>query len=205
MRGLTAPGADRARLDAALAAIDVANAADPNRVAVRGEVLPLALAHGRLATDWVMRLRSADGASPQLLVAARAHHLRRWELARTEFPDGRAGYHRWKAAQRARHASDVAALLDPLGFDASFVERVGSLVRREHLATDPEAQALEDAACLVFIETQLAAVAVRFDREHLLDVVRKTARKMSAAGLTAVADLPVGDVEREILAAALSG
>ena len=103
-----------------------------------------------------------------------------------------------------RSAADVAELLVTAGFDASFVERVQSLVRREHLATDPETQALEDAACLVFIETQLAEVAGRLDHGHLLDVVRKTARKMTAAGLAATADLPIGDVERSILAEALS-
>lgn len=207
MRGLSEPADPVAghRLVAALAAIDAANAADPSSVAVRSEVLPLALAHGRLADEWVLRLRAAEGPSEELRIAARAHHLRRWELARREFPEGRAGYHRWKAAQRARHASDVAALLEPLGYSDVAVARVQSLIRREHLATDAEAQALEDAACLVFIETQLAAVAERFDRDHLLDVVRKTARKMSAAGLAATADLPMGDVEREILAAALAG
>lgn len=193
-------------LDAALAAVDAANAADPTSIEIRGERLPLALGHGRLASGWVSRLRAGapGGASPELVIAARAHHLRRWELPRSAYPEGRAGYHRWKSAQRSRHAADVAHLLFAAGFDEASVARVQSLVRREHLTTDAEAQALEDAACLVFIETQLAAVSERFDRDHLLDVVRKTARKMSPAGLAATADLPIGDVEREILAAALS-
>lgn len=202
MRGLSESG----DLAAAIAAIDTANAADPTVIDIRGERVPLALGHGRLASAWVERLRLDEpaGASPELLVAARAHHLRRWEVPRTSYPEGRAGYHRWKTAQRSRHAADVAELLVTAGFDASFVERVQSLVRREHLATDPETQALEDAACLVFIETQLAEVAGRLDHGHLLDVVRKTARKMTAAGLAATADLPIGDVERSILAEALS-
>ena len=60
-----------------------------------------------------------------------------------------------------------------------------ALVRRDHLATDPGSQAVEDAACLVFIETQLADVATKLEHDHLIDVIRKTAKKMSPAALAA--------------------
>ena len=36
-----------------------------------------------------------------LLLAARAHHLRRWELPRDSYPVGRAGYLRWRRDQKA--------------------------------------------------------------------------------------------------------
>ncbi len=190
------------RLDAAAAAIDAVNAQDPTRVTVRGESLPLALVHGRLAADWVAQLHPA--AEESWLVAARAHHLRRWEVPRTDYEAGRAGYLRWKRDQRQRHARDVATLLAPLGYDGVEIERIKALVRRDGLATDPGAQAVEDAACLVFIETQLADVATKLDHDHLLDVIRKTARKMSPAALAAVADIPLGPPERALLAAALT-
>ena len=38
------------------AAIDAANSADPNTIVVRGRTEPLALAHGRLAAEWIDRL-----------------------------------------------------------------------------------------------------------------------------------------------------
>lgn len=188
--------------DAAVAAIDAANAEDPNVVVVRGVEEPLALAHGRLAAGWIERLvPDADGA---LRLAARAHHLRRWELARTSYPAGRAGYLRWRRDQKQRHATDVAAILAAAGYDATAIERVQALIRRDHLATDPEAQAVEDAACLVFLETQLTSTADRLEHEHMLDVIRKTARKMSPAGLALVTDVPLTDAERALLAEALS-
>ncbi len=97
------------RLETAAAAIDEANAADPNRITVRGTTEPLALAHGRLAAEWIDRL--VPDADDTLKLAARAHHLRRWELPRADYPEGRAGYLRWRRDQKRRHAADVEALL----------------------------------------------------------------------------------------------
>ncbi|MEI7617145.1 MAG: DUF4202 domain-containing protein [Actinomycetota bacterium] len=186
----------------ACAVIDAANALDPTVIVVRGESVALALAHGRLATDWVRHLNPEAGDA--LVIAARAHHLRRWEVPRTTYPEGKAGYLRWRKDQKARHARDVEVILNAAGYDALTIQRVQVLIRREQLKTDPDTQVLEDAACLVFIETQLAEMAPRFDRDHLLEVIRKTAAKMSAAGLAAVALLPIGAVEHELLAAALA-
>lgn len=190
------------RYTVAAAAIDRANALDPNLVRVRGQELPLALAHGQYAAEWVTRLH--PDADELLLLAARAHHLRRWELPRSEYPEGKAGYLRWKRDQRQRHATDVASLLTPMGFTDDEVAQVQAWVRRDQLATDAGSQAVEDAACLVFIETQLADVATKLDRDHLIDVIRKTAKKMSPSALDAVARIPLGEAERQLLAAALA-
>ena len=196
MRGLNA------RYDRAVAAIDAANGDDPNRVTVRGDDEPLALAHGRLAVEWVTRL--VPDADDALLLAARAHHLRRWEVPRSSYPEGKAGYLRWKRDQRVRHANDIEALLADAGYDTVTIERTQTLIRRDDLRNDPGAQSVEDAACLVFLETQLASVADRLDHAHLLDVLRKSARKLSSAGLTAVADVPLDDAGRALLAEALA-
>lgn len=185
-----------------VAAIDVANAADPNPVTVRGTTEPLALVHGRLAVEWVEHLQP-DPPEP-LLIAARAHHLRRWEVPRSTYPEGKPGYLRWRRDQKRRHATDVAEIMAAAGFDAAEIERTQALLRREQLATDAETQVLEDAACLVFIETQLAEMEPRFDHDHLIDVIRKTARKMSPAGLAAVGTIALGEREVALLGEALS-
>ena len=185
-----------------VAAIDVANAADPNPVTVRGTTEPLALVHGRLAAEWVEHLQPAP--PEPLLIAARAHHLRRWEVPRSTYPEGKPGYLRWRRDQKRRHATDVAEIMAAAGFDAAEIERTQALLRREQLATDAETQVLEDAACLVFIETQLAEMEPRFDHDHLIDVIRKTARKMSPAGLAAVGTIELGEREVALLGEALS-
>ena len=190
-----------ARFDLAIEAIDTANADDPTRVEVRGALEPLALAHGRLAAEWVADLH--PGADETWLLAARAHHLRRWELPRSDYETGRAGYLRWKRDQRRRHADDAAELLGAVGYDEVTVERVKALIRRDSLASDAGSQAIEDAACLVFLETQLADVSTRLDRDHLIDVLRKTARKISPTGAAAIGRIPLGEAERQLLADAL--
>ena len=183
-------------------AIDAANSADPTSVVVRGVEQPLALAHGRLAAEWIERL--VPDADEAVLLAARAHHLRRWEVGRSSYPEGRWGYLRWRRDQKDRHARDVEAILTSAGYGPDAVGPVQSLLRREHVSTDPRAQAVEDAACLVFIETQLDDMIGRLDHARLIEVVRKTARKMSPAALDAVGELTLSDAAKALLADALS-
>jgi Domain of unknown function (DUF4202) len=189
------------RYEAAVAAIDAANADDPTRIVVRGVEQPLAQVHGVLAAEWVADLQ--PDADETWLLAARAHHLKRWELPRSSYETGRAGYLKWKRDQRRRHADDAGALLTTIGYDAATVDRVQVLIRRDHLATDAGSQAIEDAACLAFVETQLADVATKLDRTHLIDVLRKTAKKMSPDGAAAISRIPLGAAERALLAEAL--
>jgi Domain of unknown function (DUF4202) len=186
----------------AIVAIDTANAADPTSVVVRGSTHPLALVHGQLAAEWVAKLHPE--ADETWLLAARAHHLRRWEVPRTDYEVGKVGYLKWKRDQRVRHAQDVGALLAEVEYGPDEIERVQALVRRDRLATDTGSQAVEDAACLVFIETQLADIATKLDHDHLIDVIRKTAKKMSPEGLVAVSTIPLGEVEQSLLQSALT-
>ncbi len=159
------------------AAIDAANASDPR--SHDGE--PLALAQGRRAEEWVARLDPA--ASDALRLAARAHHLRRWALPRSDYPEGRAGYLRWRRAQRDRHARDLAAILDGAGVDGPVSARAAQIVAKQGLGSDPDVQTFEDAVSLTFLETELHAVLGRLDDDSkAVDIVAKTLAKMSAAG-----------------------
>lgn len=197
MRGLS----DAARYATAVAAIDSANAEDPTVVEVRGESAPLALVHGRLAAEWMQRL--VPEASEALLLAARAHHLRRWVVPRSSYPEGRPGYLRWRRDQKDRHATEVADILLAVGYDEATIHQVQTLVRRQRLDAGSGTQAVEDAACLVFLETQLIDVSEQLERDHLIEVVQKTARKMSPEGLALVAEVPLSDEASAILAEAL--
>ena len=159
------------------AAIDAANTADPRR----HDSEPLALAQGRRAEVWVVRLDPE--ASDALRLAARAHHLRRWTLPRSDYPDGRAGYLRWRRAQRERHARDLAAILDAARVDSSTAARATQIVAKRGLGSDPEVQTFEDAVSLTFLETELRSVIDRLgDDAKAADIVARTLAKMSAAG-----------------------
>ena len=198
---VAAGAADTARFDRAVAAIDAANADDPNRIRVRGEERPKELAHAELATEWVRRLR--PDASEELLLAARAHHVRRWEIPRRSYPNGRSGYLRWRRALHDLHAEVAGHALSEAGYEPAVIERVQAIVRKRNLARDTEVQALEDALCLVFLETQFDSLADRLDAEKMDDVVRKTLVKMSDEGKQLALSLDVGDDERAALERAL--
>ena len=105
------------RFERALAAIDAANAADPTRIEWHGESQPKELVHAELVSGWVRRLR--PDASPELLLAARAHHVGRWLIARSSYPPGRAGYLRWRRTLHDLHAERVAEILTAVGYDGS--------------------------------------------------------------------------------------
>jgi len=194
---MTAPD----RLRAALDAIDAANADDPVRVVVRGRSLPKELAHAELASEWVRAL--CPDASEELRLAARAHHIRRWEIPRSAHPEGRAGYHRWRRELQTRHAEHVGRILSAHGYPADAIARVQAIVRKQGLGTDFEVQVFEDALCLVFLETQLHELRERLGDEKLADVTRKTVAKMSAAGLARVRELPLAADDLALIERAL--
>jgi len=195
---------DDERFRSAIASIDARNDADPNQIHVRGRLRPKELAHAELATEWIERLVPTP--SEALLLAARAHHLRRWAIPRADYPAGRAGYHRWRRALQQLHADEVGDILDAHGYDPATIARVGDLVRKKGLGrtADSELQALEDALCLVFLETQLASTAAKLDdREKTIDVLQRTAVKMSAEAISLAGDLPLQSDERALLETAL--
>ncbi len=177
------------RFERAIAAIDAANADDPNRIVARGAERPKELAHAELATEWVQRLR--PDASEELLLAARAHHLRRWSIPRSSYPEGRSGYLRWRRELQKQHAADIGRILSAEGYDEDAIARVQDIVQKRRLATDPEVQAFEDALCLVFLETQLNDFAERY-ADKADDVLAKTMDKMSDAGRSLAAALIEG-------------
>jgi hypothetical protein len=182
-------------LAAAFAAIDAANADDPHTVVVRGAERPKELAHAELAVEWIHRL--VPEPSDALLLAARAHHVRRWEIPRASQPEGRAGYLRWKRLLQQHHAEVAARVLGEVGIDPATVERVQALVKKERLKSDPEVQALEDALCLVFVETQFGELTEQLGDDHMVEVVAKTLRKMTPGGREAALGLPLdGDAVR---------
>jgi len=163
-----------------LAAIDAANAADPNRVDTPDGPAPAALAYGQRMSAELDRL--FPDASDVLRIAARGQHIERWVLRREDYPEGKAGYLQWRRDQAARHADRLAGIMAEAGYPQDDGARVGTLVRKEGLKRDAEVQRLEDVICFVFIRWYLADFAQTKDADHMQRIVDKTARKMSDAG-----------------------
>jgi hypothetical protein len=191
----------RSELTAAFAAIDAANSADPNIIEWREERWPRAQLQGVLATHWLDLLDA--NARDEVLLAARAHHVRRWSIARASYPEGRVGYLRWRRALKEVHAEVVAEILPAAGITSSTVARVQALVRKEGLGHDPETQLVEDAICLTFLETQFEELAARLDHDRLVTAVQKTVDKMSAEAVALVARTRLSAAARAALDDAL--
>ena len=161
------------RVDEAFRRIDAANAMDPKGAAVE---------YGRRMSAWVERLR--PDAPEELRIAARGQHIRRWEIPRAGFSMDRAGYHQWRTTLYAFHADRLAEIMREGGYEDAAIERVRSIVQKKRIKSDPDAQTLEDAAALEFLEHDLAEFAARPDmnEEKLVDILRKTWGKMSGSG-----------------------
>ena len=198
-----APASDHGRLATALAAIDAANAGDPHTIVVGGATRPKELTHAEMMTRWVRRL--SPGCSDEQLIAARAHHLRRWAIPRDDYTRDRAGYLRWRTALQRRHAEDVEAIMRDAGYGDASVERVQAIVRKRGLGRDPEVQVHEDALCLVFLETQFDELTATLgDDAKMIEILRKTAAKMSPAGLAEARTLPLSPEGAALLRRALA-
>jgi hypothetical protein len=183
---------DPSRFNAALAAIDAFNADDPKRTTIDGKDTPEAVHYARSMTAWIERLDPS--ASEALRLAARAQHIGRWTIPRNRYPEGLAGYSRWRRDLARYHGETAGKILQDAGYDAATIARVGALIRKEGLGRDPETQALEDAACLVFLETGFDDFSRRHPDDKVVDIVAKTWRKMGPYGRALAMDL-VGTLE----------
>jgi hypothetical protein len=191
------------RLDDAIARIDRANADDPHAEGEGAAARPKELVYGERMSAWLARL--APEASEALQLACRAQHIRRWQVPRADFALDRGGYQKWRTTLARFHADTVSEILRAAGYDESLIARVAALVRKEKYKTDTEAQTLEDAACLVFLENHFAEFAANKDEAKLVDILQKTWRKMSAQGQQAALTIKLPENLMQLVDKALAG
>lgn len=168
------------RLAEVLESIDRANAGDPLRVTFEGMESPAALVEGCRAHRWVQHLRP-DAPDP-LLIAARGHHLRRWEIPRESYPRTRESYLAWRTRLYDFHAEAVAEVMQRAGYPEETIAHAKRLLRKQGIKVDADAQTHEDAVSLAFLEVRLGPFTESVTNEQLTRALRRTWRKMSAAG-----------------------
>lgn len=173
----------------ARALIDAAHAGDPNRAA---DGRPAELVYADRMEAWVGRL--VPDAPPHLRLAARCQHLERWSVPRASYPEGRAGYLAWRKSLYDRQAARARELVLQAGLPAREADAVAAWIAKKGLKTDAGTQALEDAACLVFLEHELAVFAAQhaaYPRAKVVEILRKTWRKMSPGAQACASQLPL--------------
>ena len=175
------------RFEAVVEAVDAENAQDPRHERIAGERVPAELLYSRRMTERMQALY--PDASETLRIAARAQHIRRWTTPRSRHPEGKAGYHAWRIACRKMHAETVAKIMAKQGYGQADIDQVGKLIRKEGLKSDPDSQRLQNVVGLVFIEHYLEDFAADRSDEQLVDILRKTARKLDADATGQIARL----------------
>jgi Domain of unknown function (DUF4202) len=170
------------RFECVIAAIDDANARDPKTVDVDGRAVPAEQLYGRRMSA-ALAMMAPD--APELLrIAVHGQHIERWTSPRAGYPAGRAGYLKWRSDLKDYHARRLDEIMTAAGYGPQDAARVGALVRKERLRTDPEAQTLEDAACIVFLAHYLEEFLGKTDADDakLARILAQTWNKMSAQG-----------------------
>ena len=196
-------------ITAALTAIDAAHAEDPNKHTLPdGTTIPYELHYARKCTTY-LNLHTPSP-SPELSLAIRAQHFRRWEIPRDTFPRTRPGYFAWRTHVKKRQAELVMEILRECGFGEEEREKVGGLIRKDGLKKaeeqdGEEVQVLEDVACLVFLDDQFDQFEKEHDEEKIVGILRKTWAKMGARGRELALGMELSERAKELVGRALGG
>ena len=189
---------DEGRVRRCMAMFDAANAEDPNRNA---SGLPKELSYARQMSAWLDRLE--PDAPDEVRLAVRAQHIRRWEIPRDSYPAGRSAYLAWRRNLGRFHAESAGAIMRECGLADETVLRVQAIIRKDRFKTDPLAQLLEDVACLVFLDHYFAPFADDQPDDSMVNILRKTWKKMSGAGRQAALQIQYSPKCKALLRKAL--
>jgi hypothetical protein len=174
-----APPASRPKLEAAIKAIDEANAGDPKTVpGDDGRPAPFRLAYSQWLTEWVKKLD--PDACDELLILARGKSIESWKLSairRDDFAPNAGGQKMWEFERKRWVADRLLSVMEGAGYDkdgpeAKLVEDVMigrnipnprdmrphdlvgpfGLVNLKLLAASRTVQTLADAEALLFLD-----------------------------------------------------
>lgn len=191
------------RLERVISAIDQINAQDPNLQTHAGKDWPKELLYSERMSQQLSEF--APDAGELLHIAARAQHIRRWAIPRSDYPMNRAGYQRWRSELAQYHADLTTKLMAEAGYGDDEQQRVSKLLRKQRLKQDESVQTLEDVICLVFLQYYLEDFAARHDESKVVDIIAKTWRKMSEQGHQAALALPLSPAMQALVGKALTG
>ncbi len=182
--------------------IDAINAEDPHLEVFDGQTYPKELLYSQRMTAVLGELE--PGASEMLQLAARSQHIKRWSIPRESFPMDRKGYLQWRSQLKKFHGELTGSIMAKNGYSTDEIARVDDLLNKRGLKTDPEAQTLEDVACLVFLKYYFDDFITQHDEEKLVSIIRKTWRKMSETGQQTALSLPLSSNGKALVQKALA-
>jgi hypothetical protein len=87
------------------------------------------------------------------------------------------------------HADKTGKILEQVGYDTIFVDRIRKIILKKQIKKNEESQALEDTICLVFLNYYFEEFAAKHPDEKVIDILQKTWIKMSKEGQEAALKL----------------
>ncbi len=182
--------------------IDSLNKEDPTKVEFEGKEWPVEYLYSLRMSEEI------DGFIPDaavtLKIAARAQHIARWRSPRSNYEMNRTGYLKWRSELYGLHAEYAGEQLKSAGFDSAFIEAVQQPIRDKVKCNTPEAQAIEDVACLVFLRHYFAEFVEKHTGDKLNRIILKTWNKMSDAAHERALQIPFEPAHLELIKAALA-
>ncbi|MCM8569088.1 DUF4202 domain-containing protein [Gramella jeungdoensis] len=190
------------KFEEAIRRIDSRNSEDPNHEMYMGESFPKELLYSQRMSRHLEEF--SPNAPEELRIAARAQHICRWKVDRSEYPSTRVGYLKWRNELKKLHASLTAEILEEVGYDEEFIERVKFLIQKKKIKKDEDSQTLEDVICLVFLQYYLHDFAAKHEDDKVVDIIKKTWAKMSEKGHKAALQLPLDAKSKNLVEQALA-
>ena len=191
------------KIKRAFALFDDYNKKDPVQVVVDDIEYPKEYFFSQKMYEWILKLRPEP--SEALLLASRCQHIGRWEIPRTDYPEGKAGYLRWRSDLAKYHAEKAGSILQESGFDRDLIEQVKQIVLKKQIKLNPDVQVIEDALCLVFLQFEYEDFIKKHDDLKLIRILQKTWAKMSEQGHAAALNLQYSAKGRALIERALAG
>ncbi|MGI9531001.1 DUF4202 domain-containing protein [Lutimonas sp.] len=190
------------KFNAAIDLFDRANAEDPNREIFEGKEYAKELLYAQRMTDR-LAIFSPD-TDEALQLAVRCQHIRRWEIPRDQYDMNRVGYLKWRNDLKVFHAEKAGEIMHEVGYDDQIIEAVKFLLLKKQLKKNDLTQKLEDVICLVFLEYYFEKFSEKYSEDKMIDILRKTWKKMSSKGQEAALELDYSDHSKALITKALA-
>jgi hypothetical protein len=179
------------QFEKAFALFDSYNSNDPNKEEYNGKSHSKELLY---ATRMSEKLDHFKPDSPDYLkLAARCQHIGRWEIPRNSYPMDKKGYLQWRNTLKFHHAKIAGEILTGCGYDKDTIDKVKFLLLKKELSKNADTQVLEDVICLVFIQYYLDEFAAKHEDEKVVDILKKTMKKMSPQAIADAGKISVSE------------
>lgn len=152
---------------------------DPNTEIYNGKEYPKEYLYSLRMLETLSQI--FKNANTVQVIAAKAHHLCRWEIPRTTFAKGKQGYLKWRQTLYKHQSEKATHVLTQLQFDKQTIEDIANAIQKKGLKQNFNTQVVEDVACIVFLKYYIDNFIKSHgnDEEKIIGIVKKTWDKMS--------------------------